>query len=181
MRSLFAILITLFVVSCSSKSEESFLKDINETEEQLREMSASPQLNQEEYNQAEKEYIDQLVDFYKEFPKSEKAAECLDKAHMVYSGSGNFDLASKWADTLLEKYPNYANRALVLESQATTYDAIVEPRDSVKVRKYYTQLLKEFPNMDKEKREGIEKRLRNNSLTFDQYIMLQMKDEALAE
>src|SRR5690606_37360019 len=123
----------------------------------------------------------ELIGFYSSYPNNEKAAVCLDKVHMVYSGSGNFELASKWADTLLEKYPSYPNRALVLESQATTYDAIVEPRDSNKVRKYYEQLLKEFPQLDQEKREDIEKRLRNNSMTFDEYILLQMKDEALAE
>lgn len=181
MKSVIIILLALFVVSCSSKSEESMLEKISKTEDHLREMSASSDLNTDDYKKAEKAYIDELIGFYTEFPRNEKAAECLDKVHMVYSGSGNFDLASKWADTLLENYPKYANRALVLESQATTYDAIVEPRDSVKVRKYYSQLLKEFPNLDKEKREDIEKRLRFNSLTFDQYIMLQMRDEALAE
>lgn len=100
---------------------------------------------------------------------------------MVYSGIGKFDLASNWADTLLANYPKYPNRALVLESQGSTFDAIVEPRDSAKVRKYYTQLLNEFPNLDKEKREGIEKRLRYNKLTFDEYIILQMKDETIVE
>lgn len=181
MKIIALLFLTLFVVSCSSNSPEDRLEAIAETETILRDMSSSPQLNQDEYKIAEEAYVQDLIEFYETFPQNEKAAECLDKVHMVYSGIGKFDLASNWADTLLAKYPKYPNRALVLESQGSTFDAIVEPRDSAKVRKYYTQLLNEFPKLDKEKREGIEKRLRYNKLTFDEYIILQMKDETFEE
>ena len=181
MKVLSALLFGMILVSCASKSEDGILESISDKEDVLREMSSSSNLNPDEYSKAENAYILELINLYQAYPQSEKAPECLDKVHMVYSGTGNFDLASKWADTLLENYPKYPNRALVLESQASTYDAIVEPRDSAKVRKYYTQLLNEFPDLDKEKREGIEKRLKYNKLTFDEYIILQMKDEAFEE
>lgn len=178
MKVLSAIAFGLVLVSCASKSEEGLLESISDKENDLREMSSSPNLDHDEYTKAENAYVLELINLYKEFPKSEKAPECLDKVHMVYSGIGNFELASNWADTLLLNYPKYPNRAIVLESQASTFDAIVEPRDSVKVRKYYSQLLREFPDLDPEKREGIEKRIKFNHLTFDQYIVQQMKDEA---
>lgn len=181
MKVLSGFLFAFILISCSSKSEEGMLESIREIEDKLREMTSSTEFNQEEYKKAESTYIVELTNFYNSYPQSEKAPECLDKVHMVYSGTGDFYLATKWADTLLEKYPKYPNRALVLESQGSTFDAIIEPRDSAKVRKYYSQLLNEFPNLDKDKREGIESRLKNNSMTFDQYIIVQMKNEAIGE
>ncbi len=181
MKKVALLLLTLVVMACSANSEKGILKSIDDTENELRDLSKSQNMNVEEYKKTEESYIQKLISFYRTYPESEKAPECLDKVHMVYSGTGNFELASKWADTLLNKYPNYANRAIVLESQASTYDAMITPRDSVKVRKYYTMLLKEFPNLDKDKRDGIVKRLEYNKLTFDEYIIVQMRDESTAK
>jgi hypothetical protein len=116
------------------------------------------------------ELINRLLSFYHNYPENEYAAECLDKTQMIYSAIEATSYSIAYSDTLLEKYPNYKNRELILESQGANYDVFLIPRDSLMVRKYYTMLLKEFPNMDKDKREGILKRLRSNNLSFDEYI-----------
>ncbi len=117
------------------------------------------------------ELVNRLLAFYKQYPKDDFSAQCLDKTQMIYSTLDAPEYAVAYCDTLLNNYPKYKNRALVLESQGSNYDVFVTPRDSAKVRKYYTLLLEEFPNMDAEKKEGIRKRLMHNDLTFDEYLM----------
>jgi hypothetical protein len=69
------------------------------------------------------------------------------------------------------KYPEYENRPMVLESLATAYDIYLQPRKKDKVEKYYQLLLKENPNLPKEKKEDIEFRLENINLSFEELIM----------
>ena len=59
---------------------------------------------------------------------------------------------------------------MILESQASNFDIFYEPRDTSKIRYYYTLLLKENPTMNKDKKQGIEMRLKHLNLTFDEYI-----------
>ena len=77
------------------------------------------------------------------------------------------------------KYPNYINRALVLESQGSTYDIFLQPRDTSKVRYYYELLLKENPKMEKDKREGIKDRLIHIDMNFDEFINYKMNAMAV--
>jgi len=166
----------VILASCggSMNTEEGILENINELETSLSEMSAGASLDASSYKKSQEEYITSLILLYQKFPKSEKAPLSLDKVHMVYAGIGDYQNSTKWADTLLNKYPKYINRAMVLESQANSYDALIQPRDSAKVRTYYTMLLNEFPGLDQEKRTDIERRLQFNKLNFNQYIELQM-------
>ena len=116
------------------------------------------------------ELIQSLNDFYLAFPKDKYAPVCLDKIQMSYSGLGVYHRAIEYADILIKKYPNYINRPMILESQASNYDIFQQPRDTVKVKYYYELLLKENPNLDKDKKEGITMRLQHLNLTFDEYI-----------
>lgn len=116
------------------------------------------------------ELIQSLNDFYLAFPKDKYAPVCLDKIQMSYSGLGVYHRAIEYADILIKKYPKYINRPMILESQASNYDIFQQPRDTVKVKYYYELLLKENPNLDKDKKEGIEMRLQHLNLTFDEYI-----------
>jgi len=117
------------------------------------------------------EYINRHLDYYRAYPEDKYSPVCLDKVQWMFLNLQAPQYSIDYSDTILEMYPKYKNRAGVLESQGATYDAIVEPRDSAMVRKYYTMLLDENPSMDKEKREGIRKRLKNNHLSFDEWIM----------
>lgn len=121
------------------------------------------------------ELIEMLLDFYTRYPKDTYAPECLDKVHMAYSGMGLYNRASEYADLLLEKYPKYINRAMVLESQASNYDIFIQPRDTVKVKYYNTLLLKENPNMDKERKADIQMKLKHLDLKMEEYIDFIMK------
>lgn len=156
-------------------SKDTLMSKIKEMEDSLKNLQANINEVKQVPNLTRIEYINRLLEFYHAYPEDELAAECLDKVHMVYSGMNVHIRAIQYADTLLQKYPNYINRAMVIESQGASYDIFLQPRDSVKVRYYYEMLLKENPKMDKEKRKGIQERLKYNHLTFEEYIDKQME------
>jgi hypothetical protein len=57
---------------------------------------------------------------------------------------------------------------------ASSYDVVIEPRDTAKVRKYYNMLLKE-KNLTLEKRQDIMVRLKHMELNFFEFIDFQSK------
>lgn len=121
-------------------------------------------------NEKRYELIRTLLDFQRTYPKDPYAPECLNKVQMSYSLLGVGFKAVQYSDSLIKNYPKYPGRALVIESQASNYDFFNQPRDTAKVRYYYTLLIEENPKMDKEKKEGILMRLKHLDLTLDQYI-----------
>jgi hypothetical protein len=178
-----------FLVACGGGSEEGgkgekpskeeLVDKIKKMEDSLKYLQANMDAVKQVPNLTRIEFINRLLDYYHNYPEDDYAAECLDKVHMVYSGMNVHVRAVQYADTLLEKYPKYVNRALVLESQGSSYDIFMQPRDSAKVRYYYELLLKENPGMDKEKRMGIKERLKYNHLNFDQFVEMKMKSIAV--
>jgi len=176
MKSYLLIACMAALYSCGEKArtESVILEGIKQLEDSLSQMSSGQKLDMQSYKESQTRYILSLIELYEKFPKSKMAAACIDKVHMVYSGIGDYTKATQWADTLINNYPKYINRAVVLESQASTFDALIQPRDTAKVRHYYTLLLNEFPGLENEKREGIIKRLAFNKLSFEQYIEIQM-------
>jgi hypothetical protein len=118
-------------------------------------------------------YADKCLLVYRSFPKSPEAPKYLDKAHIILSSAGLHGLAVHYADTLINKYPGYKNRPMVLESLASAYDMFIVPRKKELVEKYYKLLLKENPSLPKEQRESIQYRLDNIDLTFDELIAKQ--------
>ena len=148
---------------------------IKEMEDSIRDLQANLPQTKTIPNLTNFELINRLLDYYHAYPEDDYAAECLDKVHMKYAGLNILTRAVQYADTLLEKYPNYINRAMVLESQGSSYEYI-QPRDTSKIRFYYTKLLKENPKMDREKREGLKFRSRHLDLTFEEFIDFQMNE-----
>jgi hypothetical protein len=120
------------------------------------------------------ELINRLTAYYSAFPKDDYAADCLSKLHMKFSELNAHEKALAYGDTLLQVFPNYKNRDFILESMASTYDVLIEPRDTSKIRYYYSLLLKE-KNLPKEKRDGILNRLKNIDLDFFSYIEMKEK------
>jgi hypothetical protein len=156
-------------------SKEDLKASIKQMEDSLKMLQAK---DMQIENLHRMELANRLKAFYESYPEDDYAPKCLDNIHMVYSGMGVHELSVAYADTLLKKYPKYENRAMILESQGSNYDIFVTPRDSAKVRYYYSLLLKEFPNLDKEKRQGIKERLAQNHLTFDEYLNKKIQDIA---
>ncbi len=159
-------------------SKEDLKASIKVMEDSLNTLQKDLPKTKEIPNLTKFELINRLLDYYHAYPEDDYAAQCLDKVHMAYSGMGIHARSIEYGDTLLMKYPNYINRAMVLESQGSNYDIFVQPRDTEKVKYYYSLLLKENPKMEKEKKEGIEDRLKHLNLTFDEYIEKKMNDIA---
>lgn len=164
-------LLILVLTSCGgSSAQDELRKKILEKEEELTKASES---TTEEIGEdtSHLELVELLLSYYRAYPKEIDAPECLDKVHMVYSALGDYRLAAAYGDTLLMYYPDYVNRPMILESQASTYDFYLQPRDTSKVRYYYELLLKEFPDLPKEKQEEIKDRLDHLELTFEELIL----------
>lgn len=159
-------------------SKEELKGSIKQMEDSLKGLQANLSEIKQIPNLTRIELINRLLAFYYNYPEDTFAAECLDKVHMTYSGMNVHEKAIAYADTLLTKYPKYVNRAMILESQGSSYDIFIQPRDSAKVRYFYEMLLKENPSMDKDKRAGIKDRLKNNHLNFDQFIDKKMNEIA---
>jgi len=170
----FYVLLMLSVFSCGGKSIENEKPSVEDLKEIITQKEDSLSQFQKENKKipSDRQYdlISSLKDFYLAYPNDKYAPVCLDKIQMSYSGLGVYHKAIEYSDILLKKYPNYINRPMILESQASNFDIFYEPRDTAKVRFYYTLLLKENPKLEKDKKEGIEMRLKHLDLTFNEYI-----------
>jgi hypothetical protein len=178
MKILWGFAVCLLLAACSeennAETEASDLAEIAALEDSLQSLYTDPNAKQEEVLKQQKQLTDALLAFYTAYPESEESATCLDQASTTFADMGDYYKSVQWADTVLNRFPKYADRALMLESQAVSYDALIQPRDSAKVRFYYSMLLNEFPSLDKEKRKGIQKRLKHNHLSFDEFIELNL-------
>ena len=161
--------------AANKPTRESLKARIKEMEDSLKGLQVNINEIKQIPNLTHFELINRLLDYYHNYPEDAYSAECLDKVHMKYSGMNIHQRAVQYADTLLDKFPKYVNRALVLESQGSAYDIFIQPRDTAKVRKYYTMLLNENPKMDKDKIAGIRDRLQHLDLNFDQFIEYKMQ------
>jgi hypothetical protein len=170
--------ICLFLFSCGNNpkvdenSREALKNKITEMEDSI---SALQKESSEPIpNLTSIELINRLTAYYSAFPKDDYAADCLSKLHMKFSELNAEEKALAYGDTLLLNFPNYKNRDFILESMASTYDVLIEPRDTSKVRYYYSLLLK-VKNLSKEKRDGIVNRLKYIDLDFFSYIEIKEK------
>lgn len=112
--------------------------------------------------------IEKLKLVYRHYPEDKTAPLCMDKVHQLYSIMGAHEVAVSYADSLLERYPDYENKDLTIFSIIAIYDDQLEPRDTAKVREYYHRLFKAFPNMSKEEREDHEFRLKHLDMTIEE-------------
>lgn len=161
-----------FLASCSQKepkSESDFIEYLTTTEDSIKVIGDTATSNVL-INQISTRFVNKSRLMFKNFPKAKRTPEFLDKSHMLLSVSGKMKESMNLADTIIRFFPNYVNRPMILESQAVAYDMSVYPRDSIMVRKYYTMLLNENPDLDKEKRKDIENRLKQNDVSLDTYI-----------
>ena len=169
-------------VSCSSdnskvdnKPSKTELKArIKEMEDSLVKLQNNLSTIKKIPNLTHLELINRLLDFYHNYPKDAYAPICLEKVHMKYTGLNIQERAVAYGDTLLKEYPNYENKALILESMGSTYDVFILPRDTTKIRKYYGELL-QMKSVPVSKKEEIKFRLDHLDLTFDQLIEMQLQ------
>jgi len=176
---LYVFIATIFLASCShNKDKIDIHKRIDYYEDTIRQWGGGQGIP-EDRNDFANRYIKVLIQAYREDPKHSKTPEYLDRVHMWYSTKQDAKNAVKWATQVIEDYPNYENRKMLLESIATLYDNDIPPRDSLKVRKYYTQLLQEFPAIDSTEKQAIKRRLKYNHLSLEQYIFQEINEELI--
>lgn len=175
----------LVLVACKSEdnsenADAPSLKDllaaVQEMEDSLNEMSDA---DQRVPDIKKIELINRHLEVVHHHPKSDEAANSLDKVHMLYSGLGSYEKSAAYADTLLMRFPDYKDKLMLYESQGANYDIFIQPRDSMKVRYYYELLLEEDESMSAEKRKGLERRLQYNHLSFDEYLSKAVMEEAV--
>ncbi len=182
MKYLILLITFSFLSSCNSPKEEGkdesnnesaevLLEQIKEKEDLISDLSKDLRPGMKTPTVMSEELVDLLLTFYHTFPDNASAPVCLDKVHMVYSAKRQYQKSADYGDTLLNNYPKYINRPMILESMATTYDIFIEPRDTSKVRYYNELLLKEDKEMSQEKREEILFKLNNLDLTLDEMIL----------
>lgn len=178
---LHTILVSLLFFACQNNSEtdfktrESLKKNITELEDSIARVQKNSKSLKSLTNLTSIDLINRLTTYYRAFPKDEYAADCLFKIHMKFSELNAQEKAIAYGDTLLQSFPNYKNKDFLLESMGSTYDVLIQPRDTSKIRYYYSLLLKE-KKLTKEKREGIVNRLKHMELDFFSYINLNSKE-----
>jgi hypothetical protein len=183
----FSILILMNLVACKTEeakdkkstapkafSKEELKMSVKYMEDSITALYSNPKTANSIPSLTQIELINRLKLYYKNFPNDDYSAECLFKIHIKYSDLKAQKDAMAYGDTLLSKFPKYKNRDFLLESMASSYDVEIVPRDTAKVRKYYSLLLKDS-NLSPEKRQDIGLRLKHLELDFFEFIDFQSK------
>lgn len=181
-RTVLALAGLAFAVACGGggksasveKTKEELIREVSAFEDSLKTHNVDPSSIEIATIYAEKCLL-----IYQKFPKSKEAPLYLDRAHMIFSSVGQHRTAVSYADTLIQKYPHYPNRPMVLQSIASAYDLFILPRRKDMVQKYYSILLKENKDLPAEERATIEKRLKYIDLTFEELISVQSEGDTV--
>ena len=170
MRLALFLITAIVITSCGDASSEvaaewtevqkTSVENIKELEKAALDLPMNSAKDVENLKQAKIQLIDSLLSYYRSYPKDTLAPGYLDKVHMLYSGMGEYRTASTYADMILNQYPNYVNRQMVIESQIVNYDIFITPRNVEKVKQYIELMLKE-KELSVEARKEYESRLQN--------------------
>lgn len=180
MRYIYFILFGAILTACSNKQNKlSYTDQIDRYEDSIKQWGGGLGPT-DKINDFAMRYIDVLQNAYDEAPKKMQSATYLDRIHMWYATIGNSHKAVEFGEKVLTEFPSYPNKNMVLESVAQLYDSEIVPRDSAKVRMYYTQLLQD-KNTKAETKEEIKHRLKYNSLTFEEFIMKEIEENMNVE
>jgi hypothetical protein len=166
----------LIIISCgvnqenSANSKTELKRKIKELEDSIATIQKDPNGLAKISSLTNIELINRLTAYYRAFPKDEYSSDCLFKIHMKFSELNAHEKSAAYGDTLLKLFPDYKNKEFLIESMASAYDAYILPRDTVKVKFYFSLLLKD-PKVDEDKKRDIRKRLAHLELSFDDYIL----------
>ncbi len=175
--ALIGCFLAFVLIQCSSKSDASSPEALKA---RITELDDSLKLEYKEImnnkgTEIPTKTIDRTIkaylDFQTKYPQDAYSPTCLDKVQQLYLQKKDYRKSMTYTNLLLEKYPKYENRASLLLSAGSTSDML---NDKFNVERYYTMLLKENPNLEKETKEMVEFRLEHIDLTFEQLIELQM-------
>lgn len=178
----YLLVLSALLFSCSAKTTKDEIPTQEFLKSEIKEINDSLQglyknlMEQPGYKfptLAINEAIHRNLQYYKYYPKDAYAAECLDKVQQLYMQEKAYDLSLNYTDTILLKYPKYAKRASLLLNAGSTGEIM---QDTTVIRKYYEQLLREYPKLEPGTKKMVEFRLKNLNLTFDQLVDLQIQE-----
>lgn len=173
--TLIITLLSFLLLNCGNedKKKEEIKARIGQIEDSLSRIDGNSVSEQVLINQLNIRLLDKLITYYRTYPDDELTPQYLGKIHLKYSGMQMYKEAAIFGDTLIEKYPDYEDRAIILESQASNYNYFLEPKDKKKVKKYLTLLLKENPDLSDEKKREIQVVLDNLDLDWEELVKKQ--------
>lgn len=157
-----------------SRSQETIKKDIEKREKQISKMSEKT-LSLEELDDESEELVDVLLEYYHAYPEEDYAAGCLSKVHMIYARMGETEKSVAYGDTLLKKYPNFVDRAKIIESQIAAYESEIKPRDVEKITKYLKMWLKENKDAPQEKIDDMQYHLKFVAMSLEERMRMNME------
>lgn len=170
MRKVLILFLGMILFSCAetvseevkqmTEGQKKSIRSIDQLEQDILNLPMNTKVDADILRDSKGILIDSLLTYYRNYPKDTMAPVYLDKAHMLYSGMGDYKSASLYADMILKQYPNYVNRRMIIESQIVNYDIFITPRDPEKVKEYIELLLKEV-KLTEEERAEYEARLQN--------------------
>lgn len=169
----------LFLFACSEDPKQTaedktkeLLQDFKKYEDSLGVMQVNSKVTN---STIAVQYAEKCISVAEEIPQSEEAPKLLDKAHMIFCNFNMHRRSLEPAQKVIEKYPYYKNRLMVIQSVANAYDMFILPREKNQAKKYYELYLKENKNISKEEKADLEFRIKNIDLTVDQLIEVQNK------
>ncbi|MFT6246012.1 MAG: hypothetical protein ACJA0U_001774 [Salibacteraceae bacterium] len=165
MKSLLTVFaLTTLVISCAQEvkltPKEKAKNEISDQEKRVIELSKDIEKTKETVL-AKGDLVDVLLSFYQKHPKDDYSANCLSKVVMLYTGLDDVDMATAYADTLIDKYPKFIDRSQIIEIQIVAYEISIAPRDTEKIKKYLNLWLKENTKASKEKISEMKYHLEN--------------------
>lgn len=147
-------------VESMSDAQKTSISQIEKLEEEILDLPMNTATDAELLKSSKEVLVDSLLAYYRNYPKDTLAPVYLDKVHMLYSGMGEYRMASTYADLIINQYPNYVNRKMVIESQIINYDIFIQPRNREKVQNYIELILNEA-TLTSEERQEYKSRLEN--------------------
>lgn len=170
--------LSLFLVSCSdddARSKKEIKADIEKVEKKVNDLTKFGKVTPE-LESAAKDLDGYLLEYYHAYPEDKYSANCLSKVHMLASGLGDVKKSVAYADTLLELYPDFVDRAQIIESQIQAYEMMIEPRQVDKIKGYLKLWLKENKKAPKDKIEDMEYHLKYVGMSLEDRMRMNMEE-----
>mgnify|MGYP002622165445 CR=1 FL=1 len=167
--------LSLFTFSCQSEANE-----VQEEEQDFNERIELSQLDsiRTVLNDAMpavpvdlfRKAIAMHLQFAEHNPDHEFAPVALDYAQGFYEQIQDFRSSLMVINRILNDYPNYKGKQLLMYNKATHHDFL---RDTTEARQSYEAYLKEFPNLSADDKEEIEELIRLVPYSIEERIKMQ--------
>lgn len=153
-RLIFTACLGLLLVSCNTDATEDKHEEteVVDTTPQLNDLVAIsdsiaadlkkdiPRVELKKYRNA----IARNIDIYSYYPKSEESAKAVDLVQGYATQIEDYALSVEWSEKLINEYPEYKGRELILFNLANTCNLMT--KDTIKAKKYFNMFIEEYPN-----------------------------------